>query len=68
MANVLNEHGEWTRVMPVLATEQDVARIEAKLDRILAFQDELIPFLEIARRYTTGSKTDKLRTVLGYGR
>lgn len=66
MANQLVD-GNWVEVTPVLATDLDVARLEAKLERILAFQEELRPFLEIARAYTGGSKADRLRAVLGHG-
>lgn len=42
--------------------------VEAKLDAILAFLEELRPFMEMAKAFTGGSKSDKLKAMMRNGR
>lgn len=66
MANQRNaQTGDWEETTVDLSGR--LALLEAKLDQIIAFQAELRPFLDMARKYTVGSKTDRLRAVLGHG-
>lgn len=60
MANQLVD-GSWMDVTPRPATAQDVQELAAKLDTVVKFLEELRPFLELARTYTSGSKLDKVR-------
>lgn len=67
VANVLVD-GSWVNVEPRLATAEDVRELAAKLDKVVAFLEELRPFLEMAKTYTTGSKLEKVRMAVRHGR
>ena len=48
--------------------QSDLQRIEHKLDVIIAFQESLAPFVELARSYTQGNKIDRVRAMMRSGR
>ena len=41
--------------------------IDRKLTEIQAFHEELLPFLEFAKRYTGATKMGKVRAMMGNG-